>query len=294
MKAVVRSREATVSHRRWGMRLRSIGSPPLVVDQVCVSDTDLRPRGDPGLGYPAIVDEGPACAQVFECEVRPLSLKDGMLRGNVRIRKDDVGLQAVAAQDSVRPMQLYELVENELGPLQLAAGDFQPGTREQHRDQCDQGSHRHPEQHQSAGLPDPGLAQPASGDFKQGTTDPSAGEASEYTFPDLAPPGDPFGRTDQQAEHTPAQDARRCAAATDLKGELCQRQADGAGDEPERPAEEAGSQSMDRGSRQQPLGDADHQPDAQADERTDDEIAQVDQTRERKAKNIAELPADQP
>src|SRR3989304_1168727 len=47
------------------------------------------------------------------------------------------------------------------------------------------------------------------------------------------------------------------------------------------PAEEAGSQSMARVSRQQPLGDADHQPDAQADERTDDEIAQVDQTRER-------------
>src|SRR3990172_9761913 len=104
----------------FGMLGAIIVSPSLVIDEFRVPQAEALAVGKRRRLDPAIVDEYAAQAKVLEVDVGPASAEQRVLRCDVGIGQGDIGLERIAADDRRGTAGRQELVEDELGALELA------------------------------------------------------------------------------------------------------------------------------------------------------------------------------
>src|SRR3972149_3060319 len=110
----------------FGMLGAIIVSPSLVINEFRVPQADALAVGESRRLDPAIVDEYTAQAEVLEVDVGPAPAEQRVLRCDVGIGQGDIGLERITADDRRGSAGRQELVEDELGALELAGGHLAP------------------------------------------------------------------------------------------------------------------------------------------------------------------------
>src|SRR3990172_9908761 len=110
----------------FGMLGAIIVSPSLVINEFRVPQADTLAVGESCRLDPAIVDKNATQAEVLETDVSPASAEQRVLRCDVGIGQGDIGLERIAADDRRGTAGRKELVEDELGALELAGSHLEP------------------------------------------------------------------------------------------------------------------------------------------------------------------------
>src|SRR3990172_6694468 len=103
-----------------------IVSPSLVIDEFRIPQADALAVGESRRLDPAIVDEYAAQAEVLEADMSPASAEQRVLRCDIGIGQGDMGLERITADDRRGTAGRQELVEDELGALELAGRHLEP------------------------------------------------------------------------------------------------------------------------------------------------------------------------